>query len=310
MSTHNHEIPIIDAHHHYWDPVRNDHPWLRDEPMISFRYGDYAAIRKAFMPSDYMRLAADFNVVNTVTMEGEYNEANLVAESAWMSEVAAKHQAPAAHVARAILHRADAPDVIHDHSKFPIVRGIRHKPAAAPTPDTVEHGTPGSMSDPNWQAGYAELHQSGFHFELQAPWWHVTELMRLIDRFPETPIVINHAFMPVERSPEALEAWRSAIELAASAPDVTMKISGIGINGRAWALQDQLPIITACLDAFGPHRCMFASNFPVDGLVGTFADIYGGFLSATTDLTRDERLALFHDNAIRVYRLDIPKPVT
>lgn len=299
-------IPIIDAHHHYWDPVTNYHPWLRDEPMIPFRYGDYSSIRTRFMPAEYHQAAKRFNVVATVTMEGEFDDTNLVAESAWMTDVAKHHNGqPAAHVARAFLHRADAPGTLAAHANYPIVRGIRHKPTAAAAHHLIERGAAGSMSDPQWRHGYSELQQYGFHFELQAPWWHVDELLDLIEVFPETPVVINHCFMPVDRSPDALKAWRSAINRAAAAPGVTIKISGIGINAKAWTLTDQRPVIDACIDAFGPARCMFASNFPVDGLVGSFDDIYSGFLKATDDLPTAEQAALFHDNAIRVYRLEI-----
>ena len=161
------------------------------------------------------------------------------------------------------------------------------------------------MSDPAWQRGYAALQPNGLHFELQAPWWHVTELMQLIEKFPDTPVVINHAFMPVDRSPEALKSWRDALSLASSAPGITMKISGIGVSGKPWHLADQRPVIDACIDTFGPQRCMFASNFPVDALVGSFDDIYGGFLDATVDLDQADRTAMFHDNVIRIYRLDI-----
>jgi predicted TIM-barrel fold metal-dependent hydrolase len=259
------------------------------------------------MPDDYKRLAARFNIVATVTMEGEFDEADLVSESAWMTEVANQNAGPAAHVARAILHRPDAAEVIAGHAVFPIVRAIRHKPTAAGNPDTIEPGKAGSMSDPAWQRGYAALAENHLHFELQAPWWHVDELMALIDKFPDTPVVINHCFMPVDRSSAALGQWRSALQLASSAPNTTIKISGIGINGRPWSLTDQRPIIDACIDAFGPARCMFASNFPVDGLVGTFDDIYSGFLDATRDLPLSDRLAMFHNNAVRIYRLDRPE---
>ncbi|MFT7577276.1 MAG: putative TIM-barrel fold metal-dependent hydrolase [Alphaproteobacteria bacterium] len=298
-------IPIIDAHHHYWDPATNYHPWLRDEPPIPFRYGDYSSIRKPFLPADYKRLSKNLRIRATVTMEGEFDENDLVTESARMSQLASEQDAPAAHVARAILHKPDAPDIIRQHAAFPIVRGIRHKPAAASAPNTIEHANPGSMSDPAWQQGYAALQPNNLHFELQAPWWHVTELMQLIEKFPETPVVINHAFMPVDRSPDALKSWQDAISLAGTAPNVTIKISGIGVSGKPWTLADQRPIIDACIDTFGPKRCIFASNFPVDSLVGSFDDIYGGFLDATADLDQSDRYAMFHDNVIRIYRLDI-----
>lgn len=301
-------FPIIDAHHHFWDPAKNYHPWLRDEPMIPFRYGDYTAIRKRFMPADYEPLTAHHNVVASVTMEGEWDERDPIAESQWMSEVAAEHGTPAAHAARAFLHQKDAPDILRAHAGYPLVRSIRHKPTAAPAPDQIERGVPGSMSDSAWLAGYAELAPNGLHFELQAPWWHVDELLGVIDRFPETPVVINHCFMPVDRSRDGRAAWARALKQAASAPNVVLKISGIGIRGKAWSLDDQRPIIETCIDTFSPARCLFASNFPVDGLVGDFATIYDGFKAATADLVRTERQAMFHDNAIRVYRLDL-KPL-
>lgn len=303
---HDDDLPIIDAHHHFWDLSQKAHPWLVGAPLESFRYGDYSAIRRNFLPDDYGRVTAGHNVVATVTMEGEWDEADRVAESRWMSEVAARHGLPAAHVARTILHADGATDELVRHAAFPLVRGIRHKPTAAASPDRVERGAPGSMSDANWRRGYAALARHGLHFELQAPWWHVDELLDLISAFPETPVVINHAFLPADRSPEALGGWRTAIKRAANAPQVTMKISGIGIKGRPWTLDEQRPIIRDLIEAFGADRCMFASNFPVNSLVGSFDTIYSGFKAATADLPRADRLKLFHNNAIRVYRLPAP----
>lgn len=300
------QIPIIDAHHHFWDPTRNPHPWLTDDPPIPFRYGDYSALRnKPFLPEDYNELTGRLSIVASVTMEGEWDEADPVAESAWMSRLAETHHTPIAHVARAPLHRDDAPDTLAAHATYPLVRGIRHKPTAAARPDLVEPDAPGAMSDPDWRRGYAHLAPLGLHFELQAPWWHVNELMDLISAHPDTPVVINHAFLPSDRSPEALARWRDALTLAASAPHTTLKISGIGLKGRPWQLDEQRPVIEACLEAFGPERCLFASNFPVDGLCGSFATIYDGYLTATAHLPPADRIRLFHDNAIRVYRLPL-----
>ena len=299
------DLPIIDAHHHFWDPEENYHPWLRDEPMIPFRYGDYSSIRTRFLAEEYNELTGPHNVVASVTMEGEWDEREPVAESSWMSDIAAKQGAPAAHVARAFLHRDDAVDVLAAHAAYPLVRGIRHKPTAATRPDLVERGTPGSMSDTAWRHGYAELAKHNLHFELQTPWWHIDELLDLTDRYPETPVVINHGFMPVDRSQDALAAWKKAVRRAAEVPHFTMKISGIGIAHRAWQIDDHMSVIYALLEAFDSDRCLFASNFPVDGLCGSFETIYDGYKRSVADISRDEKLKLFHDNAIRVYRLDI-----
>ena len=89
-------MKIIDAHHHLWDPERNDHPWLREEPMIPFRYGDYSSIRKPFILEDYDAIAADWDIVASVTMEGEWNPADPTGEAIWMQKLADDTGRPAA----------------------------------------------------------------------------------------------------------------------------------------------------------------------------------------------------------------------
>ena len=67
------DIPIVDAHHHFWDLDRNYHPWLCDEPPIPFRYGDYGAIRKNYLPEHYDRDTSAFHVVGSVYVETEWD---------------------------------------------------------------------------------------------------------------------------------------------------------------------------------------------------------------------------------------------
>ena len=235
-------------------------------------------------------------------------DALLIGETEWTKVLNRESpHFPAAHIARTILHAPDVEASLERQARGGFVRGIRHKPTAAPAPGLIEKGAAGGMSDPAWRRGYKVLRRYGFHFELQAPWWHVDELIDLVAAFPETPVVINHAFLPADRSPEALMGWRAAIKRAAAVPRVAMKISGIGIKGRPWSLDDNRPLIRDLIEAFGPKRCMFASNFPVDGLTGSFDTIYRGFGAATDDLTREQRSQLFHDNAVRIYRLDLER---
>ena len=300
-------IPIIDAHHHFWDLSLDGQPWLCREPMIPFRYGDYSTIRRNFLLADYAKATAGHNIVATVTMEAEWDEARLVEETEWTQALHRVNSAfPAAHIARTILHAADADAQLARQARYGFVRGIRHKPTAAPDARSIEHGTAGGMTDPAWRRGYAALRSHDLHFELQAPWWHVDELLDLVAAFPDTPVVINHAFLPADRSLAAMAGWRAAIKKAATAPQVAIKISGVGRKGLNWSLDDNQPIVRDLVAAFGARRCMFASNFPVDGLTGSFDTIYAGFKAATADLTRAERIDLFHDNAIRIYRLRAP----
>ena len=292
-------MKIIDAHHHFWDPERNYHPWLRDEPMIPFRYGDYGAIRRRFMPDDYDAAAAGWEIVASVTMEGEWDPKDPTGEAVWMQRLAEQTGRPAAHAAQAWLDRDDLERVLAAYAELSLVRSVRHKPRANPVPG----GPPGGMTAPAFRAGFAKLAAAGLAFELQTPWWHLDEAIEMADLAPEVPIILNHTGLLADRSPEALDAWRAAMTRFASLPQAVVKISGLGLPDRPWRLEDNRDVIRAAIDIFGPARAMFASNFPVDGLCGTFDTIFRGFEAATADYTAAERDALFHGTAARVYRL-------
>ncbi|HEY0420265.1 MAG TPA: amidohydrolase family protein [Acetobacteraceae bacterium] len=307
------DLPIIDAHHHFWDLGRNPHPWLRDLPMIPFRYGDYSALRgRDFLPAEYDAAAAGLPIVASVTMEGEWDPADPLGEARWIMELATRTGRPAAHVAQAWLDRADLGPVLEGLARLPLVRGVRHKPRAAASPAEVVRGAPGSMSDPRWRAGYAQLATHGLHFELQTPWWHLEEALDLVAAYPDTPLVLNHTGLPADRSPAGLASWRAAMQRLAAAPQVSVKISGLGLRGQPWQVADNAGIISDTIEIFGCDRCLFASNFPVDGLCGDMATIFAGFATAVAHLPWTQRAALFHDNALRVYRLDraflVPTP--
>lgn len=292
---------VIDAHHHVWD-LANDLPWLKHE-RIPFRYGDYSAMCRNYMPADYRADTAGWPVVGSVYVEAEWNRDLAAEESHWVAAVAAEHGLPSAVVAWCDFARADADTLLASHASLPIVRGVRHKPAAVAYPAEATRGAKGSMDDPAWRAGYALLEKHGLSYDLQTPWWHLDAAADLAKDFPRIPLIINHTGLPADRSKDALAAWRKALETAAARENVAIKISGIGRPGRPWTVEDNAPVIRDAIAIFGTDRAMFASNFPVDGLVGDFDTIFSGFLAATADRTEQERDKLFHDNAARIYRL-------
>ncbi|WP_132782045.1 amidohydrolase family protein [Pseudomonas aeruginosa] len=219
--------PIVDAHHHFWDPQANYHPWLAEDAKIPFRYGDYSAIKRRYLPADYFGDVGAHRVVETVYVETEW--------------------------------------------------------------------------DPR-DRGYAELARHGLHFDLQTPWWNLAEAACLARDFPDTLIVLNHAGLPSDRSEEGLAAWQRAMARFAECPNVALKISGIGQAGRRWSVEDNAWIVRESIALFGVERAMFASNFPVDSLCGSFDDIYGGFKRIVADLPYADQERLFHSNARRIYR--------
>ena len=121
--------------------------------------------------------------------------------------------------------------------------------------------------------------------------------------FPDLQFILNHAGMPHGQGPEAFERWRRGMAKLAEAPNIAVKISGLGMLHHGATAEAIRPFVLEALAAFGAGRCMFASNFPVDKLRGGYGDLWAAYRAATADLGEDERRRLFHDTAARVYRI-------
>ena len=294
---------IVDPHQHFWEISRNYYPWLCDPDLIPFRYGDYTAIRRNYLPPDYRADAAPIKVVKTVHVEAEWDRQKPVEETLWLEKLAQSHGLPSACVAYAALDAEDVHETLARQAAVSLTRGIRHKPAAAAAPGEARRGAPGSMDDPAWRRGYALLERHGLSFDLQTPWWHMDAAAELAGDFPGTQIIINHTGLPSDRSDEGLHGWRMAMERVARQPNVALKISGIGRAGLPWTVEANGPIVRDAISIFGVDRCMFASNFPVDSLVGSFTDIMNGFREAVAERPDADLDKLFKKNAERIYRL-------
>jgi len=297
------DLEIVDAHLHFWEPGRNYYPWLCDEPMVPFRYGDYSAIRRDYLPPDYFRDAAGHRVVKAVYVEAHWDPRDPLGEVAYVSGLQERFGVPNVMVAYANLFAEDADTVLAAHGVHPLVRGIRNKPAAAASPEAVRRGAPGSMADPRWRERLHLLEKRELSLGIQSPWWHLSELAELAADFPRLRIILNHAGLPADRSRAGLAGWRAAIRELAGQSNVAVKLSGIGVPGKPWTVALNRDIVRDTIEAFGVERCMFASNFPVDGLTGRFDDIYSGYKSIVADLPEADQRRLFHDNAVRIYRI-------
>lgn len=295
--------PIVDAHHHFWDPQANYHPWLSEGADIPFRYGDYSAIKRRYLPPDYFADAGDHNVVQTVYVETEWDPGDPIGETRFVEQIAARYGVPNAVVAQAWLDHPDAIAVLAEQALFASVRSVRHKPGGPTTPEEVgEQRT--LMSDERWRRSYATLHDLGLHFDLQTPWWNLTEAEWLARDFPHTTLILNHAGLPSDRSVEGLAGWHAAMAKLAEQPNVVVKISGLGLRGIRWRAADNAWIVREIIAMFGTERAMFASNFPVDSLCGAFDDIYSGFKHIVRDLPSADQVRLFYSNAQRIYRCE------
>jgi predicted TIM-barrel fold metal-dependent hydrolase len=284
--------PIVDAHQHFWDLRANYLPWLCDAKPIPFRYGDYSALRRNYLPADYFADAQGFEVVKTVYVETEWDPRDPLGETAWVENLRRATGFPTVVVAQGWLDREDAPAVLEAQAGHALVRGVRHKPRS------------GQMRDATWRTGYARLAPLGLRFDLQTAWSELGDAAALCRNFPETQLILNHAGLPADRSAEGIAGWKRAIGTLAACPNAAIKISGLGVPGRPWTAELNREVVLSAIEAFGTERAMFASNFPVDGLCATFREIFGGFREIVKDLSPLEQRRLFHDNAVRLYDME------
>jgi len=297
------DLPIVDPHQHFWDLERNYYPWLCDARPIAFRYGDYSALKRSYLPRDYIADAGSNRVVKTVHVEAEWDPRDPLGETRWLEQLTATHGLPSAYVVQAWLDRDDVETVLAAQAARPLVRGIRHKPKAASAPEHAVRGAPGSMDDRRWRHGFAMLERYRLSFDLQTPWWHFEAAAELARDFPTTLLIINHTGLPSDRSPEGIAGWRRALDLVAQEPNTRLKISGIGVPGKSWTVVLNGQVVRDAISIFGASRAMFASNFPVDRLFGTYTALWNAYARIVGDASDSEKQALFVGNAQRIYRI-------
>jgi predicted TIM-barrel fold metal-dependent hydrolase len=294
---------MIDPHHHLWDLGRNTYPWLQDRTLAPRLEGDIRPIAKDYLLEDYASDAGTQNVVKSVHVECGWDPADPVGETAWLQRIADKHGYPHGIVARATLDAPDVEPVLEGHLRYQNIRGIRHAINWHPDPSKTYVNRPDLIKTKAWRHGFSLLQRFGLSFDLQLYPAQMSDAAALARAYPDILIILDHAGMPVDRDKEGIQRWRLGMRELAAAPNVAVKISGLGTVDWSWTVESIRPFVLQTIDTFGISRCMFASNFPVDKLYSDFDTLYSAFREITKHLSVHERQMLFHDNAARYYRL-------
>ena len=141
------------------------------------------------------------------------------------------------------------------------------------------------LSDPDFARGFGELGRRSLSFDLQLYPNQAEAAARIAMDNPDTMIILNHVGLWVDRNADGWRAWKSALGILSRRPNIRVKISGLGMFDRLWTQESIRPLIYETLEAFGTDRAMFASNFPVDKLFGSYTDLWQAFSNSVSDLT-------------------------
>ena len=317
------ELPICDPHHHLWTH--------RPEPLA---YQEY------LLPELSADINSGHNVRSTVFIEvrAEYRtdgpeEMRSVGEVEFVQKIA-DESASGAHgpgrAAAAIIGKADLklgegvrPVLEALQAASPNrFRGVRHSVGWDPSPDVLDREIQGALGSDGYRAGGRVMAQMGLVLENSLYFPQLDELADFANAVPDLTIVLNHVggLLRVgpyaNRDDEVLAEWRRGVAAAAKCPNIIMKLGGAGQAryGYDWAGRDVpvgseelagtlAPLMNHCIEQFGADRCMFESNFPVDRLSCNYTVLWNAFKRLSQDYSEAERSKLFHETAIRVYRL-------
>jgi L-fuconolactonase len=317
------EIAICDPHHHFWD--------FRSERVPYQRYLLHELI------ADVNR---GHNVRSTVFIEARamYRpdgpaELRPVGEVEFVQGLAAASasglygpcRAAAAIVGHADLKLGDRVQPVLEALRAASpnrFHGIRHTVTWDPHPEVGNRETEGVLATAGYRAGARVLARMGLSLDTGVCFPQLPELADFARAVPDPTIILNHLgglnrVGPfASRDDEVLPAWRSGIAEVAKCPNVNLKLGGIGMPriGFDWHTRDKpidseelaasmAPLMTYCIEQFGPNRCMFESNFPVDKVSFSHPILFNAFKRFSKGYSAPERAALFHDTAVRAYRI-------
>ena len=335
------DLPIIDPHHHLWDlrpmvpmfPTPH-HPFIAAiAPNAHYTFDQLHA-----------HLTTGHNIVGTVFMEcgafynGAYGDAlKPVGEVEFVNGVAAQSASglygPSRYCAGIVGHAdlmlGSGAGAVLDalHAAAPRrFKGIRH--AGAWDADASVLGAPfhhpqGLYRDTTFRAGFAELGKRGLTFDAWVLEPQLPDVIDLARAFPDQPICLDHCGTPVGlasykgRLPERFDTWAANIRELAKCENVVVKLGGLAMafcalpedgpcagHGSEHLAGLWRPYIETCIEAFGPKRAMFESNYPVDYWGADYATLWNAFKRLSRGASADEKAALFAGTAARFYGLE------
>lgn len=319
-----HEAPlapaqrIVDAHHHLWD--EETAPYHADGLLADLRSGHAVAATVLVECGARYRSAGPLHLRPVGETEFAVAQAALAARRG--VEICQ------GIVAWADLQRGERVEEVlqaHDEAGRGRFRGIRCRAAwsdDARLAGPADGPPQGLLLLPNVQAGVKTLARLGFSLDLWLYHTQLSDALALSQACPDTPMVLNHAGGPLGIGPfegrraEVFETWRKSIRALARSPNLQVKLGGLGMPraGFPFASADApvssetlagvwRPYIETCIEAFGPERCMFESNFPVDKGMCGYTTLWNAFQRIVSGCSATERDALFRGTASRFYRL-------
>lgn len=289
---------MIDAHHHIWRQA--DLPWLLgpEQPRI---FGPYAPIKRDYLIEEYLSDLQGTGITGSVYVQANWAPNWALDEARWVADESARAGWPMTIVGFADMTAPDCGQQLKDLSDIPGVVGIRHQFHWHENPLYRFAPHADLCDDPIVRTNVAKLADVGLSFDLQVFAGQMPGAARLARACPDVTFILQHAGMFEDRSKAGRQAWLAGMQALADCDNVMCKLSGLGTflhRNDPEHISDQINI---ALKLFGPERCLFGSNFPIEKLWTSYADLFAAYQAAVPKTHREQ---VFNLTAARVYRLD------
>jgi len=278
---------IVDAHHHVWDLSVRDQDWITGPELQPLRRNFTLADLE---PETRAAGVGRTVLVQTITVPEETPEfLSLAAETELIGGV----------VGWTDLTRPDVADELALLAELPggtYLRGIRHQVQGEPDPEWLLH--------PDVRQGLTAVAAAGLVYDLVVLPHQLPACVKAAEGHPELTFVLDHLGKPPIASGE-LAPWATQVRDLAALPNTVCKLSGLvtETDPKTWTVRDLAPYVDTVLEAFGPSRLMFGSDWPVCTLAATYAQVVGAAEELTAGLSDSERAEVFSGTARRVYDL-------
>ena len=299
-------IPIIDAHHHIWRQA--DLPWLQG-PLVARIFGPYEPIRRDYQIAEYLADIKSSHVVGSVYVQTNWAKDKALEEAAWVQSVADTEGWPKTIVGYADLLDDSAPQTLKALAKIPRVRGIRMQLHWHENPLYRFTAAPDVMNGALFRKNFAHVAGNNLSFDLQVFTSQMKDAANLAAAFPGVTFVLQHAGMLEDKSREGRASWQEGMKRLADQPNIVSKLSGLGTFIQCNDPAHITDVIHETVTVFGSSRCLFGSNFPIEKLWTTYADLVFAYRAAISKYNPKDQLDLLQRNASRVYKLDATAPL-
>jgi predicted TIM-barrel fold metal-dependent hydrolase len=279
-------MQIVDAHQHLWDLDLFRYSWLDPLPVLN----------RSFRMSDYVAAADGLNVVKSVHMEADVDEPYLLHETRHLLALADQSDnLLEGIVAGCRPESKDFKSYIGKIAGHPKLKGVRR----------VLHTQPDDVgARPTFMQNVAALADYGLSFDICVLARQLPVAINLISKCPDVVFILDHCGVPKVKE-HNLDPWRSHITEIAKLPNVSCKISGLVAyaDPQKWTAENLRPFVDYVIANFGWDRVLFGSDWPVCTLSASYREWVQALLAITEPAGEVQQRKLFHDNALRVYRL-------